>query len=91
VGLILFLFNRATTTDVVIAAAVSLAGAVGVIIPIVNMISISLPRENVATGLGLPHADAFDYVFYLGIASMVAVLIFSLAAKNYVFRKQAQP
>jgi EmrB/QacA subfamily drug resistance transporter len=121
-GFTLFLFNRATTTDVVIATAVSLAGAVGVIIPIVNMISISLPRENVATGLGLntmlrniggavgpvlattimnsysirlplsqislPTSTAFDYIFYLAIASMVAVLIFSLGAKNYVFRNQ---
>lgn len=124
-GFSLFIFNRATTTDVVLATAVSLAGAVGVIIPIVNMISISLPRENVATGLGLntmlrniggavgpvvattimstyvtkvrvspggpvvsfPSPTAFDYIFYLGIASMVAVLVFSLAAKNYIFKK----
>jgi MFS family permease len=52
-GFALFVFNRATTFDVVLSMAVSLAGAIGVIIPIVNMISISLPRENVATGLGL--------------------------------------
>jgi MFS family permease len=30
-----------------------MVGSVSVIIPIVNMISVSLPRENVATGLGL--------------------------------------
>jgi EmrB/QacA subfamily drug resistance transporter len=123
VGFCLFLFNRGTTTDTVIDTAVSLAGAVGVIIPIVNMISISLPSENVATGLGLntmlrniggavgpvlattimntysvtppgspisfPTSTAFDYIFYLAIASMVAVVIFSLAAKNYVFAKRA--
>jgi EmrB/QacA subfamily drug resistance transporter len=53
VGFVLFVFHRGTTTDTVIDTAVSLAGAVGVIIPIVNMISVSLPRENVATGLGL--------------------------------------
>jgi len=52
-GLLLFIFNRATPTDVTLAAAVSLMGAVSVIIPIVNMISVSLPRETVATGLGL--------------------------------------
>jgi len=52
-GFSLFVFNRATTNDVVFDMAVSLCGAVGIIIPIVNMISISLPRENVATGLGL--------------------------------------
>ena len=122
VGFALFLFNRGTTTDVVIDTAVSLAGTIGVIIPIVNMISISLPSENVATGLGLntmlrniggavgpvvattimstysvtplgspvsfPTSTAFDYIFYLAIASMVGIVIFSLAAKNYVFKKQ---
>ena len=52
-GFALFVFNRATTTDVMIDTAVSLIGAVGIIIPIVNMISVSLPDETVATGLGL--------------------------------------
>lgn len=52
-GLLLFIFNRATSTDVTLAAATSLMGAVSVIIPIVNMISVSLPSETVATGLGL--------------------------------------
>jgi MFS family permease len=129
VGFSLFIFNRASTTDVMLATAVSLAGAVGVIIPIVNMISVSLPRANVATGLGLntmlrniggavgpvvattimstyavtirvqqggaiipmsfPTSTAFDYIFYLGIASMLAVVVISLAAKNYVFEKTA--
>ena len=127
-GFSLFIVNRGTTTDTVLATAVSMAGAVGVIIPIVNMISISLPRENVATGLGfntmlrniggavgpvvattlmnsyattirvpvggalvpmsVPTSTAFDYIFYLGIVSMVVVVAFSLAGKNYVFKKQ---
>ena len=52
-GLALFIVRRATPTDVTLAAAVSLMGAISVIIPIVNMISVSLPRETVATGLGL--------------------------------------
>jgi EmrB/QacA subfamily drug resistance transporter len=52
-GFLLFTFNRATPTDVVIGTAVSMVGAVSVIIPIVNMITISLPDETVATGLGL--------------------------------------
>jgi EmrB/QacA subfamily drug resistance transporter len=52
-GFGLFLFNRSTTTDVAIATAVSMIGAVAIIIPIVNMVSVSLPRETVATGLGL--------------------------------------
>ena len=129
-GFTLFVYNRATTTDVVIAVAISMVGAVAVIIPIVNMISVSLPRETVATGLGLntmlrniggaigpvvattimstytttirvphdgvliplsfPNATAFDYVFYLGIAAMFLAIIFSLASKNYVFRKQPE-
>ena len=121
-GFTLFIFNRSTTTDVVVDTAISLVGAVSIIIPIVNMISVSLPRENVATGLGLntmlrniggaigpvvattlmsqysvrppfspisfPTSTAFDYIFYLGILSMVCVLILSLAAKNYVLRSQ---
>jgi MFS family permease len=52
-GFSLFVLNRATTTDVMIDSAVSLFGAVGIIIPIVNMVSVSLPPETVATGLGL--------------------------------------
>ena len=53
IGFSLFLFDRGTTTDVAIATAVSMIGAVAIIIPIVNMVSVSLPRESVATGLGL--------------------------------------
>jgi MFS family permease len=52
-GFLLFVFNRSTSMDVTIDSAVALVGAVSVIIPIVNMISVSLPYENVATGLGL--------------------------------------
>lgn len=126
-GFSLFLFNRSTTTDVMLDTAVSLVGAVGIIIPIVNMVSVSLPAETVATGLGLntmlrnmggavgpvvattimtsysvtvsvpggafsfPTATAFDYVFYLGIACMIAVVAFALATKNYVFKKTQAP
>jgi MFS family permease len=121
-GFSLFVFNRATTTDVMVDTAVSLVGAVGIIIPIVNMVSVSLPRETVATGLGLntmlrnmggaigpvvattimstysvtppgspisfATSSAYDYVFYLGIACMIAVVAIALATKNYVFRKE---
>ncbi len=126
-GFSLFVFNRATATDVMLDTAVSLIGAVGIIIPIVNMVSVSLPDETVATGLGLntmlrniggaigpvvattimssyaltvttpvgrfsfPTATAFDYVFYFGIACMVAVVVISLATKNYVFGKDMPP
>jgi len=52
-GLLLFVFNRSSPTDVTIDMAVALVGVVSVIIPIVNMVSVSLPPETVATGLGL--------------------------------------
>ena len=126
-GFVLFSFNRGTTTDLVVDTAVSFFGLVGIIIPIVNMVSVSLPGETVATGLGLntmlrniggaigpvvattimstyavtaqtpygptsfPTSTAFDYVFYLGIACMVAVVIFALATRNYVFKKEGPP
>ena len=124
-GFVLFLLNRGTTTDLMVDTAVSFFGLVGIIIPIVNMVSVSLPDETVATGLGLntmlrniggaigpvvattimstysvtastplgpmafPTSSAFDYIFYLGIGCMIAVVVFALAAKNYVFRKEA--
>lgn len=123
-GFSMFVFNRGTSTDVMIDSAVSLVGAVGIIIPIVNMVSISLPPESVATGLGLntmlrniggaigpvvattllttyavtlqtpagpmpfPTATGFDYVFYIGIGCMAAVVLLSFAAQNYIFRKE---
>ncbi|MDE1853399.1 MAG: MFS transporter [Thaumarchaeota archaeon] len=129
VGFSLFIFNRATATDVSVAAAISMVGAVAIIIPIVNMISVSLPRETVGTGLGLntmlrniggaigpvvattlmstyavtvmvpagpgqsvpvsfPTSAAFDYIFYLAIFAFVVAILFALATKNYVFKKQ---
>lgn len=130
VGFSMFVLNRSTTTDVAIDTAISMVGAVAIIIPIVNMISVSLPKETVATGLGLntmlrniggalgpvvattimstytttlliprdgqmvpiafPNSTAFDYVFYLGIIAMVLAVVFSLATKNYIFKKQSR-
>ncbi len=52
-GQALFLTHRGTTADVTIDAAVSMVGIVGIIIPIVNMITISLPYEAIGAGLGL--------------------------------------
>jgi MFS family permease len=52
-GLSLFIFNRSTTLDLSIDLVFSLVGIVCTIIPIVNMISISLPRETIAVGLGI--------------------------------------
>jgi EmrB/QacA subfamily drug resistance transporter len=53
VGLSLFILNRGTTMDLTVDIAVSLVGVVSMIIPITNMISVSLPRENIAVGLGM--------------------------------------
>ena len=127
-GFLLFIVNRGAPNDVVIDTAVSMVGGVSIIIPIVNMVSVSLPRETVATGLGLntmlrnmggalgpviattimstyyvtatvptpagpvtlkfPTPTAYNYVFYLGIAAMVVAIAFSLASRNYTFRKE---
>ncbi len=53
IGLLLFTFNRGTTTELTVDVAVSLVGVVSMIIPIVNMISVSLPKESIAVGLGM--------------------------------------
>jgi EmrB/QacA subfamily drug resistance transporter len=53
VGLLLFTFMRGTTIDLTIDVAVSLVGVVSMIIPIVNMISISVPKDSTAVGLGM--------------------------------------
>lgn len=53
VGFSLSLFNRATTVDVALDLVVALAGVVSLIVPIVNMLAISLPHENIAVGLGM--------------------------------------
>jgi MFS family permease len=52
-GVALFIVHRGTNVDLTLDATVSFIGMVSVIIPIVNMISISLPRESVAVGLGM--------------------------------------
>ena len=52
-GMLMFIFYRATTSDLPLDSAVTFIGVVAIIIPIVNMISVSLPRENVAVGLGM--------------------------------------
>ncbi len=52
-GLSLFIFNRSTTEMVTIDVAIALAGAVSLIIPIVNMVSVSVSKESIAVGLGI--------------------------------------
>jgi len=51
-GLSLFILNRATSIDLSLDMVFSLVGIVGVIIPIVNMISLSVPRETIGVALG---------------------------------------
>lgn len=51
-GLSLFILNRATSLDLSLDMVFSLVGIVGVIIPIVNMISLSVPRETIGVALG---------------------------------------
>ncbi|MHB8566091.1 MAG: MFS transporter [Nitrososphaerales archaeon] len=53
IGLALFLINRSTSLDVMLDLVVSMAGIVCILVPIVNMLAISLPRESIAVGLGM--------------------------------------
>ncbi len=53
VGLLLFIVNRASSLSLIIDTAVAFAGIVSIIVPIVNMIAISLPKECTAVGLGI--------------------------------------
>src|SRR5208282_291238 len=51
-GLTLFIINRATSIDLSIDLVFSLVGIVCVIIPIVNMVSLSVPRDTIGVALG---------------------------------------
>jgi len=53
VGLLLFLFNRVTTFDLTLDVAVSLVRCSLHDHTHVNMISVSVPKENIAVGLGM--------------------------------------
>ena len=131
-GMLMFISYRGNTTELPIDSAVTFIGVVAIIIPIVNMISISLPRENVAVGLGmntmlrnvggaigpvvattimttytspvtamiaghpvivaqLPSSYAFNLIFSIGIALVVAVAVMSLFVRNYTFGKPRGP
>ena len=52
-GMVLLIFNRSSTTMLTLDVMVSLAGAVAMIIPIVNMVTVALPKETIAVGLGI--------------------------------------
>lgn len=53
IGLLMFIIDRSSQLMVALDVAVALSGATTMVIPIVNMISVSVPRESRATGLGL--------------------------------------
>jgi MFS family permease len=50
---LLLIFNRGTAIDVTINVMVAFAGLVSLFVPLVNMISVSLPKESVTVGQGL--------------------------------------
>jgi MFS family permease len=52
-GMLLFVVNRSTPIEATVDMAVALVGTVSILIPITNMVSISLPPETVGAGLGL--------------------------------------
>lgn len=52
-GFALFLFYRGTVFELTFDSAVTFIGAIAVMIPMVNMISVSLPRDCTTVGLGL--------------------------------------
>ena len=50
---VLFLVNRATPTAVMVNITVAFAGIVALVVPVVNIISVSLPKESISVGQGL--------------------------------------
>jgi MFS family permease len=79
-GLALFLLNRSTSVNVTLDLVVSLAGVVSIIVPIVNMLAISLPKETIAVGLGMN-----TMLRNLGgaIGPVVATVILSTYTRQY--------
>lgn len=53
VGMLLFLVNRSSVTLVAADLFVALFGIVFILVPLLNLLAISLPRENVAVGFGM--------------------------------------
>ncbi len=53
VGELFFLINRSSSTFVAADLFVALFGVICILVPLVNMLAISLPRDNVAVGLGI--------------------------------------
>jgi len=53
VGFCMFILNRSTSLDLTIDSAVSFIGVIALIIPIVNMITVSIPQDSTSVGLGM--------------------------------------
>jgi MFS family permease len=53
VGFATLIANRTTTLDLTLDAALSMVGIVFLLVPVVNMISVSLPAEDVTIGQGI--------------------------------------
>jgi MFS family permease len=52
IGFALFIVNRGSALGVTIDTSITFAGSMAVVIPMTNMISLSLPMEEVSVGLG---------------------------------------
>lgn len=52
-GFSTFILNRSTTIDLTLDAALSMIGLVFLLVPVVNMISVSLPKEDITIGQGI--------------------------------------
>lgn len=52
IGFSLLMVDRSSTIALSTWAAVSMAGVVSLLVPLINMISVSLPKESVSAGLG---------------------------------------
>jgi MFS family permease len=87
-GLSLMYFTRATTLELTVGVAAAMAGIVCTIIPIVNMVAVSLPREETAVGLGIN-----TMLRNLGgaIGPVVATAIMSSYMAQYFFEGQPVP
>jgi MFS family permease len=53
ISFILFIVNRGSASSVTIDVIVAFAGIVSLYVPLVNMISVSLPKDSVSVGQGL--------------------------------------
>ena len=86
-GLVLFLLNRSTPGYVALDMFVALGGVVAIIVPIVNMLTTSLPRESIAVGLGMN-----TLIRNLGgaIGPVVATSIMATYASPFVTKTNGQ-